>query len=97
MDFIDPIDRSQLDGMEPIAESDQFAVYALDAETYLIVQRHAGTPWTALRLSGDGVFRVGGLVIEAMRHLYRDVASQLSPNRVSDSPRELTHPTRPLH
>jgi hypothetical protein len=44
-----------------------------------LVQRHNGTPWTALRLSGDGIFRVGSLLIDAMRHLYRDVASNLSP------------------
>ena len=79
MNFIDEIDLAQLDAMEPVAESDQFAIYAAGADTYVLVQRHKGTPWTALRLSGDGIFRVGSLLIDAMRHLYRDVASNLSP------------------
>lgn len=80
MDFLDHVDRAAIDGREPIAESDQFAIYAIGSDTYLLVQRHGSTPWTALRLSGDGVFRVGTLMIDAMRHLYRDVASNLSPN-----------------
>ena len=80
MDFIERVDRSEIVGKTPIAESDQFAMYAIGDGTYLLVQRHAGTPWTALRLSGDGVFRVASLITEAMRHLYRDLASQLSPN-----------------
>jgi hypothetical protein len=44
------------------------------------VQRHEGTEWTALRISGDGVFRIAALLAEATRHLYRDVAAQLSPS-----------------
>ena len=80
MDFIERIDPSVVEGLEPIAESDQFAIYAAGSDTYILVQRHAGTPWMAIRLSGDGVFRVGSLMMEAMRHLYRDVASRLSPN-----------------
>lgn len=80
MDFIERVEPSDIVGKTPISESDQFAIYAIGDGTYLLVQRHAGTPWTALRLSGDGVFRVGSLITEAMRHLYRDLASQLSPN-----------------
>jgi hypothetical protein len=80
MNFIEEIDRDELARMTPVAESDQFAIYAVGADTYVLVQRHAGTPWTALQLSGDGIFRVGSLLIDAMRHLYRDVASNLSPN-----------------
>jgi hypothetical protein len=80
MDFIESIDRESVGGYDLLAESDQFAVYAAGDGTYLIVQRHGGTPWTAVRLSGDGIFRVGGLLVDAMRHLYRDVAGQLSPN-----------------
>lgn len=79
MNFIDEIDRVAVDGMKPIAESDQLAIYAVGADTYMLVQRHNGTPWTGLQLSGDGIFRVGSLLIDAMRHLYRDVASNLSP------------------
>jgi hypothetical protein len=84
VDFLEHIDQSTVAGMEPIAESDQFAVYAVGNQTYLLVQRHAGSPWLALRLSGDGVFRVGSLMVDAMRHLYREVASQLSPNHRKD-------------
>jgi hypothetical protein len=80
MNFIEKIDPGTLEGAEAIAESDQFAIYALGADTYVLVQRHQGTPWTGVRLSGDGVFRVSSLLIEAMRHLYRNVASNLSPN-----------------
>mgnify|MGYP001206773601 CR=1 FL=1 len=80
MNFIEQIDRTQFSGMEPIAESDQFAIYAMGADTYVLVQRHQGTPWTGVSFSGDGIFRVGSLLIDAMRHLYRDVASNLSPN-----------------
>jgi hypothetical protein len=80
MDFIERIDRSAIAGLDPIAESDQFAIYAAGDQTYLLVQRHEGTPWMALRLSGDGLFRVSGLLVDATRHLYRNVASQLSPS-----------------
>lgn len=81
MDFIEHIDQSAVSGLKLIAESDQFAIYAAGDDTYLLVQRHAGTPWKAVRLAGDGIFRVGGLLVDAMRHLYRDVASDLSPVR----------------
>jgi hypothetical protein len=81
VDFIDRVDRSVLEGNPPIAESDQFAIYALGDEAYLLVQRHAAMPWTGLRVSGDGLFRVAALFADATRHLYRDVASQLSPVR----------------
>jgi hypothetical protein len=79
MDFLDEIDESALADAECLAESDQFAIYSIGDDTYLLVQRHAGTPWTALRLSGDGIFRIGSLTVAAMRHVYRDLASQLSP------------------
>ncbi len=79
MDFLERFDPATVSDLAPIAESDQFAVYALKDSTYLLVQRHGGTPWMALRLSGDGVFRVGSLLVDAMRHLYRDLASDLSP------------------
>jgi hypothetical protein len=79
MNFTEQVDPAVVAGLDPVAESDQFAIYAVGGDTYLLVQRHNGVPWTALRLSGDGVFRVGSLLIDAMRHLYRDVASNLSP------------------
>jgi len=80
MNFIDQIDPSTLQGKAPIAESDQFAMYAVGADTYLLVQRHQSRPWSGVQFSGDGVFRVGSLLVDAMRHLYRDVASNLSPS-----------------
>ena len=77
MNFIDQVDQSTL-GVA-IAESDQFAIYAVGGDSYLLVQRHQSMPWTGIQFSGDGVFRVGSLMVNAMRHLYRDVASNLSP------------------
>ncbi|MBV8371127.1 MAG: hypothetical protein JO036_19605 [Candidatus Eremiobacteraeota bacterium] len=79
MNFIEQVDKGALESRTPIAESDGFAIYAVGADTYLLVQRHQAMPWTAVQLSGDGVFRVGSLLVNAMRHLYRDVASNLSP------------------
>jgi len=83
MNFIERVERKDVEGLRLVAESDQFAIYAAGDETYLLVQRHGGTPWTGLRLSGDGVFRVGGLFADAMRDLYREMASHLSPNRTN--------------
>jgi hypothetical protein len=79
MNVIDRIDPAEFVGRVPIAESDQFAIYAVGDDTYVLVQRHAALPWTGVSLSGDGVYRVGSLLVNAMRHLYRDVASNLSP------------------
>lgn len=87
MNFIEQLDPITVEARKPIAESDQFAIYAMGDQTYLLVQRHSGTPWVGLRFSGDGIFRVGGLIVDAMRHLYRDVASQLSPNYESSARR----------
>ncbi len=86
MNFVE-IDPSVVAGREPIAESDQFAMYATGDGSYMLVQRHQGTAWTALQLSGDGVFRVGSLFVDAMRHLYREVASELSPVNLNASGR----------
>ena len=84
MDFIERIDKATLDGQTPIAESDLFAIYSVGEQTYLLVQRHQGTPWMALRLSGDGLFRITSLLCDATRHLYREVASRLSPNSAAE-------------
>jgi hypothetical protein len=80
MDFVTGIAERDLAGKRLIAESSQFAVYATGGDTYLLVQRHAGMPWTGLRMSGDGVFRISGLLNDATRDLYREVAGQLSPS-----------------
>ena len=88
MNFIAQVDKKALESQVPIAESEQFAIYAVGADTYLLVQRHQATPWTGVQLSGDGVFRVGSLLVNAMRHLYRDVASNLSPIALEAKRRE---------
>jgi hypothetical protein len=85
MDFIEAVDKSALNDLKPIAESDLFAIYAMGDQTYLLVQRHQGTPWMALRLSGDGLFRASTLLCDATRHLYREVASRLSPKNLADA------------
>ena len=92
MDFIERIDPAALKDLERIGESDLFAIYAVGNQTYLLVQRHEGTPWMALRLSGDGLFRIASLLGDAMRHLYRDVASQLSPNYPADTQQRSREP-----
>ncbi len=79
MDFVTTIDPADLVGIKLVAESNQFAVYATSCDTYLLVQRHAGMPWTGMLLSGDGLFRVSGLLSEATRDLYRQMAAQRSP------------------
>ncbi len=84
MHFNAQIDQLNFEDLEQIAESDQFVIYAAGNQTYVLVQRHQGTPWMALRISGDGLFRISALLNDAMRHLYRQVASRLSPNRTAE-------------
>ena len=91
MNFIERIDPSAVEGLELVAESNQFAIYAVGGQTYLLVQRHEGIPWMALRLSGDGLFRISALLNDAMRDLYRELASQLSPNYLTEGRQ---HPSR---
>ena len=79
MEFVTTIAPADLVGIKLVSESNQFAVYATGCDTYLLVQRHAGLPWTGMLLSGDGLFRVSGLLSEATRDLYRQVAAQRSP------------------
>lgn len=88
MDFITDIAPSDLVGIKVLAESNQFAIYATGHERYLLVQRHAGMPWTGLMLSGDGLFRVSGLLAEAMRDSYRTMAANLSPANQRETPFE---------
>ena len=82
------VDRERFAGLTPISESDQFAIYAVGDDTYVLVQRHQAMAWTGVTLSGDGIFRVGSLLVNAMRHLYRDVASNLSPIALEAKRRE---------
>jgi hypothetical protein len=80
MEFVTTIAPADLVGIKLVAESNQFAVYATGCDTYLLVQRHSGMPWTGMLLSGDGLFRVSCLLSEATRDLYREVAAQRSPS-----------------
>ena len=79
MDFVNEISSADLVGIKLVAESNQFAIYATGLETYLLIQRHESMPWTGILLSGDGLFRISGLLGEATRDLYRDLAGKLSP------------------
>lgn len=73
------IENDVLAGSKCLAESDEFAVYALPNDTYALVLRHRGMPWQGITLSGDGIFRVAELLTATSRALYRDVAARLSP------------------
>jgi hypothetical protein len=79
------VEKASLAELTPIAESDQLALYAIGDQTYLLVQRHEGTQWTALRISGDGVFRVSSLLTDATRHMYKDVSARLSPRNLLEA------------
>jgi hypothetical protein len=79
VDLITDIAPNDLIGIKLIAESNRFAIYGCGGDAYLLVQRHAGQPWTGLMVSGDGVFRMSALFAEAARDLYREVATRLSP------------------
>jgi hypothetical protein len=86
MDFISSIAPADLLGIKLVAESDQFAIYAIGLETYLLVQRDDSLSWTGIEFCGDGLFRISGLLAEATRDLYREVAGKLSPsNRAQPS------------
>ncbi|MGP6157182.1 MAG: hypothetical protein ACLPYS_06685 [Vulcanimicrobiaceae bacterium] len=81
MKLLTTVDRDSLKGAKCVAESNEFAVYALGDETYALVHRHEGTDWEAITISGDGVFRVGELLTSVMRDLYRDMAMSVSEAR----------------
>jgi len=70
------VEEALFDGVPPIAESGEFAVFALANDTYTLVHRHAAVDWQAMTISGDGLFRVAELLAKASRVLYRDVASR---------------------
>lgn len=81
MELLPNIERDTFKGAACLAESSEFAVYALENDTYALVHRHQGVPWQGVTLSGDGLFRVTELLATAARTLYRDVASELSLRR----------------
>jgi hypothetical protein len=81
LELLPNIGRERFEGAACLAESSEFAVYALENDTYALVHRHQGVPWQGVTLSGDGLFRVTELLATAARTLYRDVASELSSQR----------------
>jgi len=85
MQLLTTIDRAKLERSAPLAESNEFAIYQLENDTYALVHRHvgAGVDWQAITLSGDGIFRVSELLTRAARSLYRDMAAELSKARKS--------------
>jgi hypothetical protein len=99
MDFVSTISPSELIGIKLIDESNQFAIYATGLETYLLVQRHESIPWTGILISGDGLFRMSGLLGAATRDLYRDLAANQSPVNREPAPfasrQSTSAPSRP--
>jgi hypothetical protein len=81
MELLANIERERFEGALCLAESNEFAVYALENDTYALVHRHQGVPWQGVTLSGDGLFRANELLATAARMLYRDIASELSVRR----------------
>ncbi|TAM62383.1 hypothetical protein EPN52_00385 [bacterium] len=81
MQLLTTIDRRNIEHAAPLAESNEFAIYQLENDTYSLVHRHAGVEWQAITLSGDGLFRVMELLARAGRALYRDLAGDLSRAR----------------
>ena len=79
MKVMTTVDRAALDHAVCLAESNEFAVYRLDNDTFALIQRHEGVQWQGITLSGDGVFRVGELLAKAGRTLYRDLAGRQRP------------------
>ena len=81
MKIMSNVDQGLLERSDCLAESNEFAIYRLDKDTFALVQRHQGMPWQGVTLSGDGIFRVGELWAKAARTLYRDLAARLRPER----------------
>ena|SRR5215469_16981453 len=75
------IEPEALLNAECLAQSNEFAIYRLGHDTFVLVQRHEGTNWQGVTLSGDGLFRVTQLLATAARVLYRSVASRLIPEQ----------------
>ena len=73
------VDRGMIEKGTRLAESNEFAIYRLDNDTFALLQRHQGIDWQGITLSGDGLFRVEELLAKACRTLYRDLASRQKP------------------
>lgn len=81
MKLVAHIDAEILKNATLVADSNEFAIYAIGNDTYALVHRHEAVDWQAITISGDGLFRIAELLTKATRYLYRDVASELSPNK----------------
>ncbi len=81
MKLVDRIDDELLKDAPLVADSSEFAIYAIGKDTYALVHRHEAVAWQAITISGDGLFRIAELLTKATRYLYREVASELSPNK----------------
>ncbi|MBV9102627.1 MAG: hypothetical protein JO060_03495 [Candidatus Eremiobacteraeota bacterium] len=88
MELLPQVERARLEASPCLAESNEFAVYALGNDTYALVHRHQAVPWQAVTFSGDALFRVNQLLATAARTLYRDVAAELSPRRQAEKAAE---------
>lgn len=82
MKILTNVDPDALLNADRLAQSNEFAIYRLGHDTFVLVQQHEGTDWQGVTLSGDGLFRVGELLATAARVLYRSVASRLSPEQM---------------
>lgn len=79
MKMLTSVDPAALLNAERVAKSNEFAIYRLGHDTFVLVQQHEGTDWQGVTFSGDGLFRVSELLAAATRTLYRSVASRLIP------------------
>ncbi len=78
MKLVSNIDSTLLKDAQLVAESSEFAIYAIGNDTYALVHRHQSVDWQAITISGDGLFRITEMLTKATRSLYRDVAGDLS-------------------
>jgi hypothetical protein len=77
------LNASLLENGTLIAESNEFAIYDIGNDTYMLVHRHESVDWQAITISGDALFRILEILAKATRTLYRDVASDLSKSQHS--------------
>lgn len=78
MKLVETISPENLKDATLVADSNEFAIYAVGNDTYALVHRHKAVDWQAITISGDGLFRIAELLTKATRSLYRDVAGELS-------------------
>ncbi|GAC1542886.1 MAG: hypothetical protein NVS3B16_27020 [Vulcanimicrobiaceae bacterium] len=78
MKLVENIGSELLKDATLVADSNEFAIYAVGNDTYALVHRHQGVDWQAITISGDALFRIAELLTKATRSLYRDVAGDLS-------------------